>query len=280
MAGSLSLTSWRTLAAATALAALAGCASAPPADITLAPGASPAASGGASPPANGRAVQVGNLRTERIEWKGVKPECSGECPTIEIDSVSFPDIPQLSKLVDRVLASLTGVDENLRGQYQSLSEYVQYFWRNAQGRDATYFKAQVRDVQAGVIAVELHTVQNFTGAAHGIPATVFLNWQLSSNTVLPLEAVLIAGRKAEFDALLKAAHQRWLATNEDAQRDRAAYDRMWPFQPSENFALTEKGLVVKYDAYSIAPYSHGEPELLIPYDQLRGVLKPEFLPRA
>ncbi|MFJ1298890.1 RsiV family protein [Pseudomonadota bacterium AL_CKDN230030165-1A_HGKHYDSX7] len=280
MPGTLTLTSWRTLAAATALAALAGCASSPPADISLPPGGAQAATANPALPAGGRAVQVGNLRTERIEWKGVKPECSGECPRIEIDSVAFPDIPQLTKLVDRVLASLTGVDENLRGQYDSLSTFVQYFWRNAQGRDTTYFKAQVRDVQAGVIAVELHTAQYFTGAAHGIPATVFINWQVATNSVVPLDALFIPGRKPEFEALQKNAHQRWLGTNEDAQRDRAAYDRMWPFQPSENYALTEKGMIIKYDAYSIAPYSHGEPELLIPYDQLRGVLKPEFLPRG
>lgn len=38
------------------------------------------------------------------------------------------------------------------------------------------------------------------------------------------------------------------------------------------------GLVVKYDAYTIAPYSHGQPEILIPYERLRGVLRPEFIP--
>jgi hypothetical protein len=38
------------------------------------------------------------------------------------------------------------------------------------------------------------------------------------------------------------------------------------------------GVVVKYDAYAIAPYADGQPELLIPYTVLHGILRPAFLP--
>lgn len=41
--------------------------------------------------------------------------------------MSFPGIPALSELVDRQLAAMTGVDQNLRGRYQTPSEYTQYF---------------------------------------------------------------------------------------------------------------------------------------------------------
>ncbi len=43
-------------------------------------------------------------------------------------------------------------------------------------------------------------------------------------------------------------------------------------------ALTREGMTVKYDAYTIAPYSYGEPELRIPYKDLVGILRPEFIP--
>ena len=95
-----------------------------------------------------------------------------------------------------------------------------------------------------------------------------------------LDEALEPGKHPAFVEALQRAHQTWLTTNEDAQRDRAAYDRMWPFQESDNFALTHAGVVVKYDAYSIAPYSYGEPELTIPYADLKGVLRPEFMPGA
>ena len=40
---------------------------------------------------------------------------------------------------------------------------------------------------------------------------------------------------------------------------------MWPFQENDNYALTRDGMVIKYPAYSIAPYAQGEPEISIPY---------------
>lgn len=273
------LASGRILALAS-LTLLAACGSTPPSNISLPTGGAPAGAASGSAPQTTSSATVGDVRTQRIEWKGVKPGCTGECPTIEIDSVAFPDIPRLSEAVDHTLASLTGIDSNLRGQYNTLSEFTQYFWRNAQGRDTTHFKASVCDVVQGVVAVELHTSQYFTGAAHGIPATLFLNWQISSSHALRLDDILIPGRRADYVNVLRDAHQQWLAKNEDAKRDPAAYDRMWPFQETDNIALTREGLLAKYDAYSIAPYSQGEPELLLPWARLRGVIKPEFLVTA
>jgi len=250
---------------------LAGCASSTPSNITL-PSNVPQ-------PAKSD-EQVSGLNVEKIQWKGTKPGCKGQCPSIDIDSVGFPDIPKLTALVDHVLAYMTGVDPNRPRPYQSLSEYTQYFWQTAQSRDATIFKASVKDVNSKIIAVELHTGQYLTGAAHGIPATQYLNWQRDRERVLALDEALEPGKHPAFVEALQRAHQTWLTTNEDAQRDRAAYDRMWPFQESDNFALTHAGVVVKYDAYSIAPYSYGEPELTIPYADLKGVLRPEFIPGA
>ena len=48
--------------------------------------------------------------------------------------------------------------------------------------------------------------------------------------------------------------------------------------PVEHFAFTDQGIVVKYDTYQIAPYSYGQPELLIPYSELDGALRVDYLP--
>jgi hypothetical protein len=138
----------------------------------------------------------------------------------------------------------------------------------------------VKDTVGDIVAVELHTEQFLTGAAHGIPATQYLNWERSHGRVMSLEEALIPGRHPQYVAALRQAHAKWLAGNPDARRDPTAYNKMWPFQESDNYALTREGIVVKYDAYSIAPYSHGEPELNIPYSELRGILKPELLPAS
>lgn len=43
-------------------------------------------------------------------------------------------------------------------------------------------------------------------------------------------------------------------------------------------ALLKDNVVLKYDVYSIAPYSEGHVELKIPYSRLNGILKPQWFP--
>nr|WP_233237274.1 RsiV family protein [Bordetella sp. LUAb4] len=258
----------RAAGTALCLALLAACGSTPPETISL-----PSKQAGPS-------VQKGDVEVKSIEWKRSKPNCKGDdCPRIEVDSVAFPAIPRLTQLIDHVLAYMTGTDQRLRGPYETLDEYAAWFWKTAQSRDATYFKASVKDTVGDIIAVELHTQQYFAGAAHGIPATQYLNWQRTPGRVLALDEAIIPGRHDQFTAALRKVYDKWLSGNDDAKRDPAAYARTFPFSESDNFALTRDGVVIKYDAYSIAPYVYGEPELTIPYDALVGILKPDFLPK-
>jgi hypothetical protein len=258
----------RAALAATALAAaLAGCSSSAPPNITLST-AQQAASG----------QPAADVQTDTIKWTRTKPGCKGTCPRIQVDSVGFPGIPRLTGLVDHVLAYMTGTDMKHPGPYETLDEYAKWFFETAQPRDETVFTAKVVDTVGDVIAIELDTQQMITGAAHPIPATQYLNWLRASGKVLSLDDVTIPGRVPQFMDALKAAHTAWLKQNQDAQRDPAAYNRTWPFQENDNFALTREGVVVKYQAYSIAPYYFGEPELKIPYSALQGILKPEFIP--
>ncbi|SAI71106.1 lipoprotein [Bordetella ansorpii] len=249
-----------TLAAVLAAA----CGSSPPDTISL--------------PARGTAASVGDVRTESVKRELTKPGCRGECPRIVIDSVAFPGIAPLTQAVDRGLASMTGVDANLQGNYRTIDEYVAYFWRTAQPRDRTDLHAKVRDTVGDLIGVELTTEQYLTGAAHPIPATHFLNWRRSTASEITLAQMVIPGRGEQYLQALRQAHAAWLKQNEDARRDPAAYNKNWPFQPTDNVTLTRQGMVVKYDAYAIAPYSYGQPELTLPYPALRGILKPEFMP--
>ena len=253
-----------TLACAAVLAA---CASGPRDNITLIPADQIA-----------QESSKEGLFTQPLKYKRSKPDCKGECPQIEVDSLVFPGVPILTELVDHALAVMTGTGTEQPQPYSTIQEYEQYFWQTAAARDSTVFSAKARYRSQHLTVIELNTWQYFTGAAHGISATQFLNWDNNARKVLGMADILQPGAHDRYVQALQAAHRRWLATNPDAQRDPAGYDRLWPFQPSENFALTDAGLVVKYDSYQLAPYSHGQPELTIPYSELQGVLKADYLP--
>jgi hypothetical protein len=247
-------------------ALLAACASGPD-NISLIPAGKIAAQ-----------TEQSGLATQSIKWEHRKPGCQGECPTIKLDSIAFPSVPILTRLVDHALATMTGVGVSGPAPYDTIAGYENYFWQTASPRDSAVLSAKTRYRNQHLTVIELDTWQYYTGAAHGVSATQFLNWDNTRRRVLGMADVLEPGRHPAYVSALEQAYQDWLAHNPDAQRDPDTYHRIWPFQPSDNFALTDQGMVIKYDSYQIAPYSAGQPELLIPYEALKGILRPEYLP--
>ena len=220
------------------------------------------------------------LFAQPVSWEREKPDCSGECATLKVESLVFPGNPELTRLVHHALATMTGTGSSTPQVYQTIAEFEAHYWRTAAPRDSAVLEAKAIYRNRSLTVLELNSYQYFTGAAHGISATQYLNWDNRSKRVLSLNDILVPGGRDGYLQALRAAHEAWLAGNRDAQEDPAGYRRMWPFQASENFALTDKGIVVKYDSYQLAPYSAGQPELRIPYSALRNVLRPEFVPSA
>src|SRR5690606_41700766 len=108
------------------------------------------------------------------------------------------------------------------------------------------------------------------------PACV--TWDMGRRQALPVGRGLGPGGREACEAALRRAHAKWVAVRPAAQNDPATWNRLWPFQSSDNFAFTDQGIVVKYNSYELAPYSYGQPELLIPYSELSDVLRVDYLP--
>jgi hypothetical protein len=260
---------------------LAGCGTSPSDNISL-PAAAPASPSSQAPVPSAAAAAPApsrDVRTEPVRWEQAKPGCQGRhCPAITLDSLAFPGLPKLTVAIDQMLSSMTGVDENLSGVYGNVPGYAAYFWRTAQDGDHTWLRARLRGVVGNAVSVELDSTQQIAGAAHPIPATRFLLWDRKADKPIRLDDVLADGRHAQYLAALRAAHGLWLKSNPGYQRDPAGYARLWPFVESDNVALTGQGLVVKYDAYTIAPYSYGQPEIVLPWATARTFVRPGFLP--
>lgn len=245
---------------------LAACAS-KPADISLIPTQTDAI------------TSQDGLFVQPVKWSRSKANCKGECPRMEVDSLVFPGVPRLTELVDHALAMMTGLGDERMPPYSTIAEFETYFWKTAAPRDVVQLAAKTRYRNRYLTVIELNSGQYFTGAAHGITATQFLNWDNARGQVLGLDQLLMPGAYPRFVEALERAHGRWMQATPEVQDDPRAWQRLWPFQPTDNVAITDAGLVAKYDSYQIAPYSSGQPELLIPYTELGDVLREEYRPR-
>ena len=116
----------------------------------------------------------------------------------------------------------------------------------------------------------------FTGGAHGMPYSEYLTFDLSTEKQVTLDDMIIAGKKPRFEALAHDAYKTWVKTVAD---DVSSYEKSWPFMLSDNVTLTDTGINIRYQHYSIGPYAYGMPVLSIPYSELNKVIKPYFIPK-
>ena len=114
----------------------------------------------------------------------------------------------------------------------------------------------------------------FTGGAHGMPYSEYLVFDLSTKKQIKLDDMLQSGKKSKFEALAYDAYKAWVKTVDD---DVSSYETNWPFTLSDNITLTDKGVDIRYQHYSIGPYAYGMPVLSIPYSKLDGIIKPRFI---
>lgn len=218
------------------------------------------------------------LFTQAVKYERQRPGCSGECPQLAVDSLVFPGVPRLTQLVDHALAGMTWLDAGQATPYDDISSYEAYFWQTAAPRDRTELLARTRYRNRAITVLELNVGMYQTGMAHGLTGNQLINWDNAAGRALNIDELLLDGALPEFETALREAHAKWLQQSPFAADDPGNYARMWPFVMTDNVGLTDMGLLVKYQSYEIAPYAAGQPELLIPYRRLHGILRPSYLP--
>jgi len=120
---------------------------------------------------------------------------------------------------------------------------------------------------------------HYLGGAHGSTAQNYYNFDLDSKKLVKLDDIVLPKQKAQLEAKAHEAFKTWVIDSELAT-DVAEYEQAWKFKLTDNFFLTKQGLALQYAEYEIGPYVVGLPRLNIPYSDLQGILKPEYLPET
>ncbi|WP_299413196.1 DUF3298 and DUF4163 domain-containing protein [Acaryochloris sp. IP29b_bin.148] len=118
----------------------------------------------------------------------------------------------------------------------------------------------------------------YTGGAHPNSSRTYWNFNPQTGKTIQLSDLLVKGYAPQLNAIAEKHFRRVkeLTANESLTAAGFWFDH-GKFQLNRNFALTPKGLLFFFNTYEIGPYVMGPTELLIPYPELKGLVKNQAL---
>ena len=117
----------------------------------------------------------------------------------------------------------------------------------------------------------------FTGGAHGIYMSTFLNMDLRTLSPIRLDDIFVGDYK---EALTDLLWNQLMADNQVTTRQEAeemGYASTGDLEPTENFYLGKYGITFYYNIYEIAPYVMGPVEITLPYEMMSHLLSDDTM---
>lgn len=221
------------------------------------------------------------------EYEGEK--CAA-CPIISVSIPEAADTTGLALTINRSIQEevITALDFDDAYPVRNIQEAMDSF--GVAFRD---LKAQFPDEQmdweaqivgevtyedARVISIKLDTY-TFTGGAHGLSFSHYLNFDKAAG-----EEHNVLVFFSNVDGLEKMAESEF-RKRQQIPLNLGINDTGFMFEGDqfylpENMGFTFQGLELIYNTYEVASYADGEIRFTLPWDQIKGLLQPDFLKPA
>lgn len=138
----------------------------------------------------------------------------------------------------------------------------------------SYYKGIESNVQLYIKNLLVYRIDynEYTGGAHGIYMSTFLNMDLRTLSPVRLDDLFASDYKESLTDLL---WNQLMADNKVATRQELedlGYATTGDLEPTENFYLSQEGITFYYNVYDIAPYVMGPIKISLPYEAMQHLL--------
>lgn len=120
-------------------------------------------------------------------------------------------------------------------------------------------------------------MEEFTGGAHPVYYTYFLNIDLRTLKQIELNDLLIGEYDEELTEMLVSQLMEDTGASTKEELEELGYGTTADIIPTENFKLTPGGISFLYNIYEIAPYVIGPIEIDLSFEQLEPILNTEYM---
>ena len=152
-------------------------------------------------------------------------------------------------------------------KYKDNSEYIASWYSYYKG-----LESQVEFYEKDLLVYRID-FNEYTGGAHGMYTSTFINFDLKNLYQLILDDIFVGDYQDTLSDLL------WnqLATDQKVQTraelEDMGYGSTGDLIPTENFYLSKEGITFYYNVYELTPYAMGAVEIKLPFETIEPILK-------
>lgn len=236
----------------------------------------------------GSTTAATDLASDTIKWgtqailkkdTNCDSTASKSCVIVDIRYPVFQGHPVLNDSIEHSLMSIVITER----RDTSLKQQVDNFMKDYEAfKKEPYAKGRQYELQASckvlrqtpkLITVEINGY-GYTGGAHGMSLTWYINYDRTNRKELKLEDVLKEGYT---DSLTRVA-ERIFKRDEGLPAGKPLPANQYFFKDNkfsinDNYVFTPRGIQFLYNPYDIKPYAAGKTTLLVPYSEIKGLIK-------
>lgn len=168
-----------------------------------------------------------------------------------------------------VLDKYQSIAEEYAEEQEEIDSYVSF---------NEYQLSKINEIECIAKHVVSFSTESFiySGGSHGGFWINYCNVDLRNGSLITEKQLFKLGYKSRLAAILQ---QKIIDRNNSADEDKhiALHVEISDVEPNQNFCFTKEGIMYGYNPYEIAPYVQGSVELIIPYKEIRHLIKRKYI---
>lgn len=223
--------------------------------------------------------------TEKFHQRA--PDCGDKADSAcTVVSVSYPLFKGQDALNDTITSKLTAMFVMEGKPDTSISQMAKNFlksyadFKKSTPSSVMYYTmdtyAKVISQDSALIAVE-YGGYAFQGGAHGASFTGFINWDPDTKKPVYLDDIMVDGYQTKLTTIAEGIFRKDEKLKDTSTLARDYFFNDNKFALNKNYLITPIGIRYIYNQYEIKPYAAGQTELILPWDEIKLLVKPNSI---
>jgi hypothetical protein len=219
--------------------------------------------------------------TERAGDCGVKADSNCTAASFIYPQFNTENI-RLEETIKEKLGVYFGTDTTAQTLEEQSKKFVSNYteFKKEDGRTDMFWtltaEARIIGQYAGLINVEF-TGYSYAGGAHGSSGKYYLNWNTESNKEIILDDLFLKDYESQLEEFAEKIFRKNEQLTASESLAGAYFFENDQFSLNKNFLITPEGLKFTYNQYEIKPYVAGMTDLIIPYGEIKSLIKPNSI---